>query len=99
MPTKFIQDEEVNWDITFYSDRAKTTKVDPTSVQFLLEGPDGIAVPVTPAANGARPANLGKYRATSILDKYGTWTWRWITGTPRIVSQGVTVVEQDVTEA
>ena len=85
---RFYEDEEVIFENTFYSDKAKTTKVDPASVTLTLQGPDGVDVSVSVSQNGSRPTNLGKYIASHIVDKYGVWQWRWVTSSPTIVKQG-----------
>ena len=91
---KFYQDEEVNFEVTFYSDRAKTTPVDPGTVTLELTDPGDNVVTTIVAENGSRPANIGKYTSSNVMDSYGIWQWKWITENPRIVRQGTLQVIQ-----
>lgn len=97
MTVTVIQDEEAIWNVTFYNDQAKTDPVDPGTVTLRLEGPDGSVVEPDVDEDGSRPANVGKYTASHIFDEYGTWDWRWITDTPRIVKQDtIKVIQRNV---
>ncbi len=92
----FQQGEEVVFEATFYSDREKTTPVDPTSVDLEIQKPDGTIESAAPSENGTRPANVGKYRATYVVDDYGDYDWRWVTGNPIFVRQGTIKVKPDL---
>lgn len=93
MPKSFYQDEEVVFKITFYSDKERTTPVNPADVDLELQKPDGTVVAATVAPVGP----TGQYQGTYVLDEYGTWDWRWQTESPRIISQGsIIVVERNV---
>jgi hypothetical protein len=92
---KFFEDEDVIFETTFYSDKLKTTAVDPVTVVLELEKPDGTTVTPTVTQNGSRPANLGKYITDYIVTDYGVWAWRWKTETPRFVRQGEFEVVQN----
>jgi hypothetical protein len=92
MPKTFFQDEKVIFEVTFYSDRKRTIPVDPSTIEFHIKSPDGISNAGTPTSNGG----TGMWKAEYVLDKYGTWEWRWHTDTPRIVSQGeIWVIERN----
>lgn len=94
MPKSFAQDEKVIWEITFYSDKNKTIPVDPVTRKFEVKKPDGTVDDTTvPIFSGT----TGKWRAEYVVDQFGTWEWRWITETPRVVAQGeIWVVENNV---
>jgi len=95
----FIEGEEVIFEHTFYSDKAKSVPVDPTTVELFLEGPDSSSVEPSVSQDGARPANTGKYKATHIVDKWGIWDWRWETSTPTIIKQGqFKVLQNNITD-
>ncbi len=96
MPKSFFQDEKVIWRITFYSDVAKTTPVDPASRVFEVEKPDGT---VDDTATVTSDGSTGHWKAEYTVDQYGEWQWRWITETPRIVAQGkIFVIRRNVEE-
>ena len=93
MPKTFYQDEKLIWKTTFYSDEKKTVPVDPSTIEFHVKKPDGTTDTATPASDGS----TGKWKAEYTVDQYGVWEWRWITETPRIVSQGeIWVIQRNV---
>jgi hypothetical protein len=96
MARTFEQGEEVIFEVTFYSDRLKTTPVDPSGVTLEIQKPNGAIVGVSVAPNGARPANIGKFIAQYIVADYGNYDWRWETGNPLFVRQGTIKVNPDV---
>lgn len=96
MARTFEQGEEVIFEATFYSDRLKTTPVDPTTVTLEIQKPNGVIVTATVSANGARPANTGKYIAQYIVADYGNYDWRWQTGNPLFIRQGTIKVNPDL---
>lgn len=96
MSRTFEQGEEVVFTATFYSDRLKTTPVDPSTVTLEIQKPNGEIVSVTVDPDGARPANVGKYIATYIVDEYGNYDWRWETGNPLLVRQGTIKVNPNL---
>lgn len=96
MSRTFEQGEEVIFEATFYSDRLKTTTVDPTTVELEIQKPDGTIEMATVNQNGARPANTGKYIAEYIVDDYGNYDWRWQTGNPLFIRQGTIKVNPDL---
>lgn len=93
---RFVEDEEVIFDVTFYEDPERTTAVDPSTVTLQVESPGGVVSTPTVSQDGARPLNTGKFTAAHIVDQYGVWNWKWKTENPRIVKQGSFVVEKDV---
>jgi hypothetical protein len=95
---KFFQGEEVIFEHTFYSDKDKTTAVDPGTVTLTLEGPDGVDVTPSVTENGTRPADTGKYIASHVVNMYGLWKWRWETTSPILVKQGSFTVIEDNTD-
>ncbi len=96
MARTFEQGEEVIFTATFYSDRAKTTPVDPTTVELEIQRPDGTIELASVNEDGSRPANVGKYTAAYIVDDYGNYDWRWQTGNPIFVRQGTIKVNPDL---
>jgi hypothetical protein len=89
-------DEEVIFDITFYTDPERETAVDPDDVTLTVEAPNGSVSTPSVSEDGARPENVGKYTASKTVDQYGIWNWKWLTDTPRIVKQGSFLVEDDL---
>lgn len=96
MARTFEQGEEVIFEVTFYSDRAKTSPVDPTTVELEIQRPDGTIDTATVTENGSRPTNVGKYIAEYIVDDYGNYDWRWQTGNPIFIRQGTIKVNPDL---
>lgn len=92
---KFFEDEDVIFETTFYSDKLKTTPVDPTTIVLELQKPNGTTVTPSVTEDGARPANIGKYTANYVVADYGIWAWRWETESPRFVRQGTFEVIQN----
>lgn len=93
---EFPQGSDVLFNITFYSDRFKTVEVDPATVVLVVHEPDGVQVTVVNNADGARPANLGKYEATYETSKYGLHNFEWRTTNPKIVEPGkFNVIERE----
>jgi hypothetical protein len=97
MTQTFYQDEQIIFNITFYSDAAKTLPVDPTTVTLEVQKPNLSVVNPTVSPDGARPANTGKYTASYVVVDYGLHDWRWITVSPIIVRQGNIKVERKST--
>lgn len=87
---EFFQDENVIWRKTFYSDVSKDTPIDPVSVVFKLLSPAGAVISPTVIDE----SGTGNFSSSYVLDEYGTWQWRWITETPRIVDQGTIFVKE-----
>jgi hypothetical protein len=85
---EFFEGEDVIFENTFFNDKLKNSPVDPTTVNLTLEAPDGVNVAPVVSQNGPRPANVGKYIASWIVDKWGICDWRWETDSPKIVKQG-----------
>lgn len=89
----FYQDEQIVWRKTFYSDAAKTTPVDPSTVVFELLSPTGDVV--TPSVTNE--PGTGEFSAAHVVDEYGIWQWRWTTTSPVIVDQhAINVIERNV---
>jgi hypothetical protein len=96
MSRTFEQGEEVIFEATFYSDRLKTTPVDPSGVTLEIQKPDGTIESAVVATNGARPANVGKYISYYTVDDYGIYDWRWETGNPLFIRQGTIKVNPNL---
>lgn len=92
----FEQGEEVIFEVVFYSDKLKTTPVDPNTVTLEIQKPNGTIVNPTVSLNGARPANVGKYIAQYIVSDYGDYDWRWQTNNPLFIRQGTIKVNPDL---
>ena len=81
------------WTITFYSDKERTTPVDPTDVDLLIKKPDGSS----DSATITDLTGTGKFQGEYVVDQYGTWEWRWETSSPTIVAQGeIFVIQRNV---
>ena len=96
MARTFEQGEEVIFEVIFYSDRLKANPVDPNTVILEIQKPNGAIVNPTVSANGARPANLGKFIAQYIVADYGDYDWRWETNNPLFIRQGTIKVNPDL---
>lgn len=98
MSVKIKQFEELNFRVRFYSDRAKTTPVDPVTAVLTLSDPSGDDTTPTFLPEGARPANVGWYSGAYIFDDFGNWNWEIVTNTPRIVANGTIEVKKSLVD-
>jgi len=89
----FIEDSNIVWRKMFYSDQAKTTPIDPSTVTFKIKSPSGaISTPSVTDEPGT-----GNYSASKVVNEYGLWEWRWITTNPIVVDQGtINVIKKNV---
>lgn len=95
--TKFYEDEDVVFDVTFYDAKARISPVDPSSIVLEIEAPSGILYTPTVYEDGARPQNVGKYTSSYTVDEWGEYHWRWKTEGPRLVKQGKFDVIKNIT--
>jgi len=52
--------------------------LDPTTINLLIEPPDGVVTTVTYATGAVTRDAVGSYYYDLVLDGGGVWEWRWV---------------------